>query len=223
MSNLSLTLSIILSMAIAAGVLAVYDRSNGQVGTLARVRLGVFLAAALVMVSTVGIYLMTGHYADWMDQRVDESKDYQLAAKITAARKEVADEPNNIQLKVNLANLYLQGGLFNEAVNTTEEAISQAGEKPSLLGLLANAMYYRDGRKLNEDALQTIDKALKQDNFEVTSRMLLAEAAFRHGEYQKAIEQWQLLLDSNVAPDHANAFHNAIANAKNRLAQKETN
>ncbi|MCD8340118.1 MAG: tetratricopeptide repeat protein, partial [Burkholderiales bacterium] len=163
------------------------------------------------------------HYTDWMDQRVDESKDYQLAAKITAARKEVADEPNNYQLKVNLANLYLQGGLFDEAVNSTEEAISQAGEKPSLLGLLAKAMYYRDGRKLGEDALHAIDKALKQDNFEVTSRMLLAEDAFRRGEYHKAIEEWQLLLDSNVAPENAKAFSNAIANAKNRLAQKETN
>ncbi len=223
MSNLSLTLSIALSLALAVSVFAVYDRAGVSLGTLRRVRLTVFLAALLLGGASIGLYAGLGHYSDWMNQRVDETKDHQLAAKITAARKAVADKPNNIQLKVDLTHLYMQGGLFGEAVETAEKAIGQAGRRPDLLGLLANAMYYRDGRTLNPDAMQTIDDALRQNNLEVTSRMLLAQNAFRKGDYQEAIDQWQLLKDSNVAPERTRAFDNAIANAKNRLAQKKTN
>ncbi len=221
MSNLSLTLSIILSLTLAGTMFVVYDRINVQ-GTLSRVRLGVFFAAAILLGASVCVYAYLGHFNNWMDQRVDNTKDYQLAAKITAARKMVADKPNNIGLKVELANLYMQGGLFGDAVDVVDTAIAQAGDKPDLLGLQAYAMYYRDGRKLNADALNAIDNALKQNNYEVTCRMLLGQDAFLRGDYKKAIDQWQLLLDSNVAPERATALTNAIANAKERIARKDT-
>lgn len=178
-----------------------------------------FLVGLVILVS-VAIYAGTGHFNDWQNQKIDDTKDYRLAAKITEARRAALAKPKSIEQKKELAQLYMEGGLFDQAADTLQDALDIKGQDAELLGLKARAAYYRDGRKMNPEIEDILDKALALNQYEVQSRMLIAEDAFRAGNYQKAIQQWQLLLDAQVAPERHRAFENAIRNAKNRMEGK---
>lgn len=174
-----------------------------------------------VAVVSAAIYGYRGHFNDWQEQKLDDTKDFQLAAKITEARRAVIAKPKNIELKKELANLYMEAGLFDQAADALQEVIDIKGEDSAVLGMKARAAYYRDGRKMNAEVEDLLDKAIALNKNEVQSRMLIAEDAFRNGNYQKAIDQWQLLLDAGVAPDKERAFKNAIRNAKERIGKSE--
>lgn len=180
----------------------------------------IMLFVGVAIVSTA-IYGFRGHFNDWQDQKLDETKDFQLAAKITEVRRAVIAKPKNIELKKELANLYMEAGLFDQAADALQEVIDIKGEDSAVLGMKARAAYYRDGRKMNAEVEDLLDKAIALNKNEVQSRMLIAEDAFRNGNYQKAIDQWQLLLDAGVAPDKERAFKNAIRNAKERIGKSE--
>ncbi len=216
--NSSLTIALAAVILLTGAVFACYGRS-GEASRRMRLQVSVF--TALMLGASVGVYASIGHFHDWSDQRVDDTKDHRLAAKITEGRRAVQNLPFDVNAKIELASNYMAGGMFPEAVQTLEEALKQTGPRADIYGFQANALYYRDGRKISAETREALDRALSLDPYEVQSTMLIAQDAFFAGRYQDAIDGWEKLLANNADPSKARALRNAIANAEIRLAQEK--
>lgn len=160
------------------------------------------------------IYGTFGRYGEWQQQKVDEDVDYLLAAKVTKAKRAVQNMPGNTVAQMQLAESYIEGARYREAVDVLDECLKTGGEAADVLGRKAFAMYYRDGRQFTSETRAVIDRVLKLNRLDVQTRMLLGQDAFLNKRYAEAIEHWKLLLDSRVAPDKETALRNAIAKAE---------
>ena len=67
----------------------------------------------------------------------------------------------------------------------------------------------------------TLEKALSLNPAEASSRMLLAEHAFRNKDYAAAISEWETIIKAHSAPERETAIQRAIANAREKLAQSK--
>lgn len=177
----------------------------------------------VVSMVSIGLYAQLGRFDDWSHQQVDGQVDYLVAAKITKARRAAQKTPNSAAVQLALAHASLEGGRYQEAVQALETCLRLTGPRADLLGLQAQAMYYRDRRQIQAATRQVIERALALDRLDVQTRMLLANEAFHTGRYEEAIGHWTLLLDAHAAPDREQALRNAIANAQRRLALKQIN
>lgn len=219
--NTMLTVSIISTVLVVVLGVYLYDRTKTTGYKKNRLVLGSLVAALLG--TSLGVYASIGHFNDWHDQQVDNTKDHRLAAKITESRRQVQNNPRDINARMDLASRYMEGGLFSEAVNTLEEALQLTGPRADIYGMKANAAYYRDGRRLSPEALDAIEKAQAIKPNEIQSGMLLAQDAFLNKHYQKAIDIWQGLLTSNADPSKNRMLQNAILNAQMKQAQVPQN
>lgn len=152
------------------------------------------LIVFLLVGASLGVYASVGRFSDWEKAQVDNTKDHRLAAKITQARREVMNKPRSVEARRDLAGLYMQGGLFDESAKTLDEALAITGPNAGLYGDKARALYYRDLRQMTPEVNLTLEKALSLNPAEASSRMLLAEHAFRNKDYAAAISEWEKLL-----------------------------
>ncbi|BDM65600.1 nitrite reductase [Shewanella sp. NFH-SH190041] len=175
------------------------------------------LLSAFVVVLSVVIYSTTGRFSDWNSGRVDENIDYLLAADITKGRQALEQTPDDEIALLNLAQSYAAGGMYADAVTTLEQLLQLTGEDAELLGMQATAMYYRDERTIAPQTGIIIGRALALHREELQTRLLLATDAYLKGEYAKAIEHWQILLENRQQPVNRTAINNAILKAQNKL------
>ena len=216
---LSLVLAFAAVLAAAALGLLAWART-APAGSPASSRLfslafGVFIAAG-----SAAIYAHLGSFTSWQEQRVDENADWLLAARITEARREARLSPGRPEAKIRLAQSLMDGGQYREALQALEEGARESGGSPEILGLMAFAMYYRDGRRITKETAAVISRALAMDPVEAQSRMLLGQDAYLNGRYPEAVSHWKRLLDSHTVPERERALRNAIANAESRMARK---
>lgn len=179
------------------------------------------LIVFLLVGASLGVYASVGRFSDWEKAQVDNTKDHRLAAKITQARREVTNKPRSVEARRDLAGLYMQGGLFDESAKTLDEALAITGPNAGLYGDKARALYYRDLRQMTPEVNLTLEKALSLNPAEASSRMLLAEHAFRNKDYAAAISEWEKIIKAHSAPERESAIHRAIANAREKLAQSK--
>ncbi|WP_369310345.1 heme lyase NrfEFG subunit NrfF [Providencia rettgeri] len=105
--------------------------------------------------------------------------------------------PENGELWAILGEYYLYQNSYDNALVAYQRAIKYTGENAQLYSAIATVLYYQAGQHLTDDALAVINKALSLDSQEVTALMLIASDAFMNANYDKAIQIWQKLLDSN--------------------------
>lgn len=214
-----LTASIATVAAVICAVFYLYARNQN-----ARNRSGLVLAVIVVLLvaSSVGVYGSKGRYNDWQNAETDQTFDPRLAAKITQARRTLEAKPNSLSARTDLAELYMEAGLFAESAKTTEDAIKHFGPSAELYGLKARALYYRDQRNISRDTKEALDEAFDLNPAEPSSCMLMAEDAYRRHDYEKAIEQWQIVLDAHSAPTKESAIKRAIDNARAKLCKEKS-
>ncbi|WP_394132245.1 tetratricopeptide repeat protein [Shewanella maritima] len=165
------------------------------------------------------IYSQIGHLNTWNDGFIDENIDYLIAADINRNAREVSESPLNKVALLNLAHAYAEGGKYNESVETLNKllAIEQDAE---VLGMKANALYYRDGRDMSMEVTLTLSQALALDPNEVQSLLLIATDAFLNKDFHKAIVHWQQLLDSKNPSVNQTSIYNAIEKAEQAIANQ---
>lgn len=176
----------------------------------------VLLSLLLVAVS-IGVYSLTGRYADWDQGTPDDNIDYLVAADITKGRQVIEQNPDDEIALLNLAQSYAAGGMYQDAVDTLDKLLSLRGDDAELLGMKATSMYYRDGREIAPDTGIVIARALAIHREELQTRLLLATDAYLKGEYAKAIEHWQILLENRSQPFNRDSINNAILKAQSKL------
>lgn len=177
------------------------------------------LIILLLIGSSLGVYASVGRFSDWERAQVDNTKDHRLAAKITQARRVAMNKPRSVEARRDLAGLYMQGSLTS--AKTLDEALTITGPNAGLYGDKARALYYRDHRQMTPEVKLTLEKALSLNPAETSSRMLLAEHAFRNKDYAAAISEWETIIKAHSAPEREAAIQRAIANAREKLAQSK--
>lgn len=175
--------------------------------------------AAVVAAAGSCLYAATGRYNDWSVQTVDDTTDWQLAARLTQARRAVKADAADAGAVMRLAQAYYDAGRYRDAVSTLEEAQARFGQNLETMSLKAHALYYRDGRMFSPEARRLVQAVLAANPVHVPVRLLLANDAFLHERWQEAIQEWELLLQSGAAESLRPAIRNAVAKARERLAQ----
>lgn len=170
-----------------------------------------------VLVLSLGIYSQTGRFGDWDKGQIDENIDYLVAAEITKGRQAVDKAPQSEIALLNLAQSYANGGMYKDAVDTFDQLLALTGEDAELLGMKATSMYYRDERVIAPETGIVIARALALHREELQTRLLLATDAYLKGQYAKAIEHWQILLENKTQGFNRDAINNAILKAQSKL------
>lgn len=172
------------------------------------------------LICCLSLYAQVGRFGEWDKGVVDEHIDYLIAADINKNARKVSEEPKSEIALLNLAQSYIAGGMYPEAINSIDELIALSGEAADLLGIKASAMYYRDNRTMSLDTELVLARALALDKFEFQSRLLKATHAYLNGQYEQAIEQWQLLLQSESQSFNRTSINNAIFKAEQKIADR---
>lgn len=176
------------------------------------------MTATLLLVPLL-IYSQIGRFNDWNKGFIDENIDYLIAADINKNAQAASEMPNNKIALLNLAYAYTEGGLYRESVITLDKLLAIETDA-EVLGMKANALYYRDGRDMSAEVLDVIAQALALDPNEVQSLLLMATHAYLNRDFQQAIVYWQQLLNSDNPSINRASINNAILKAEQKIANR---
>ncbi|GIU16270.1 MULTISPECIES: tetratricopeptide repeat protein [unclassified Shewanella] len=190
----------------------VKQNNNYYFGTI-----GFFLISVSVL-----LYLTIGSYQHLDSAQVDYNIDYLLVADINKGQKLAIENPGDPLVLLGLAQSYIDGGLYNDALETLDKLLTIDKENSEALGLKATSMYYRDDRLINMDTSLVIARALTQHHEELNTRLLIANDAYLSGNYQKAIDNWNIVLTNKVQAFNRDAINFAIEKSKKKLTQVDT-
>ena len=124
------TLAWVLALAalVPAGLCTAYGVRFSHTPGAARAKVLTVLAVVSILVLSAAGYGFLGRFSDWDTREVDEFTDWQLAARITEARRAVKADPENEAAQMKLAQSYYAAGLYKDAVDTLDAAVTLCGE-----------------------------------------------------------------------------------------------
>ncbi|WP_298773326.1 c-type cytochrome biogenesis protein CcmI [uncultured Shewanella sp.] len=128
-------------------------------------------------------------------------------------------QPDNSQLWFSLGHAYMAINQYKNAIHAFDKAIALAGVHAELLGPKATAMYYDAQQQLTPEVQSLIKQSLTLNPTDPSTLLLVGMDAFLNGQYQAAIDAWQLILDTNQDNIDREAITNAINNAKAQLEE----
>lgn len=172
-----------------------------------------------LLLVTLTVYVQIGRFADWDKGYVDENIDYLIAADINKNAKVVSETPYDKIALLKLAHAYAEGGLYAQSVETLDKLLAIEPDA-EVLGMKANALYYRDGRDMSLEVSIILSQALALDPNEIQSLLLMATHAYLNKEFQQAIAYWQQLLDSNNPNVNRASINRAILKAEQSQANR---
>lgn len=129
---------------------------------------------------------------------------WQSRRRFRAAQSALLANPQNADVRFQLANLYAEGGSWRRALEHARDAVRVAQENPLFEGkvpyhyllLLGQALYHRG---LPAEAAEAFRKAIgaRADRGHGDARFGLGKALFRMGETEKAVEAYRETLEEN--------------------------
>ncbi|QSX33439.1 c-type cytochrome biogenesis protein CcmI [Shewanella avicenniae] len=140
-----------------------------------------------------------------------------MQMRVEMLEKQIMAEPENSQAWFNLGHAYMQAGDFDKSISAFDKVISLVGEHAELLGPKATALYYKAGQKMIPIVQQLIDRSLALDPHDPSTLLLVGMDAFYTADYQKAIDAWQKILESDRSDIDRQAIISAVDAAKMRL------
>ncbi|QDF73850.1 MULTISPECIES: c-type cytochrome biogenesis protein CcmI [Shewanella] len=144
-----------------------------------------------------------------------------MAQRIQMMESQLQAEPDNSQLLFSLGHSYINANRYDDAVKSFDKAMELVGTHAELLGPKATALYYKANQRITPAVQSIIDQSLALDPKDPSTLLLVGMDAFFNANYQKAIDAWQIILDSNRNDVDRSAIINAIESAKMRI-QAET-
>ncbi|HDR1103544.1 TPA: c-type cytochrome biogenesis protein [Pasteurella multocida] len=130
-------------------------------------------------------------------QLMEQAISQQYEDKITQLQQKLRQDPNHAENWLLLGQAYLDNAEVEHALIAYDNAQQLLGDKPAILGAIATAYYYQAGQKMTAKVDALLTQALTADPFETASLSLIATDAFVQGNYQKAAQTWQKMLDSD--------------------------
>ncbi|MGB0936636.1 MAG: c-type cytochrome biogenesis protein CcmI [Colwellia sp.] len=148
-----------------------------------------------------------------MDARRDQMINY-----LEELRQKVESEPDDTEAWYAIGQTLVSVGMFDAAINAYQQVIRIEGESADLLGLIAQAHYYKNNQQMDETVQSFIDQALKLNPNDPATNILVGMHNFINQQYQPAIDAWQRVLNSNQVGVNTKALIEAVDEAKKRLA-----
>jgi cytochrome c-type biogenesis protein CcmH len=191
--------------------------------------LGITLAVVSFSLYT---YMNLGSYAELSAPVLSNENNAQseltseqiLVFRLQQLQREVKDDPSNSQALFSLGQAYISAGEFDNAIEAFDGVMKQEGEHAELLGPKAQAMYYKNNQQLNSDIQAVIDKALVLNPLDASTNILLGMDSFTKQKFAKAVQYWEVVLNSDRPGISTQALAGAVEEAKNqlRLSNKNT-
>lgn len=143
-----------------------------------------------------------------------------MVAKLEARLKKT---PNDVDGWRMLARAYMVMDRPQESVDANKHVVALAPEDADALVDLARAIGYANGRQLNQESEDLINKALKKNPGHVLGHALLGKTEMDRGQPAKAKAHWQQAL-ANLDAQHpfAQQLRQAISAAEQREANVNT-
>ncbi|MGF1691742.1 TPR domain-containing protein [Photobacterium kagoshimensis] len=133
--------------------------------------------------------------------------------RIKAIQDKIVLDKQNGELWYALGNAYMYVNLFEEASIAFDYSRRLTPDpQANIYSALATAHYYENGQRLTPEIQNLLDRALMLDTDNFPALTLLGSEYFMSARYQKAIDTWVQILDS----EHPDADRVALITAINR-------
>lgn len=179
------------------------------------------VAALLLPLIGLGLYLHWGASDKLALAREFAQPPHSMEEMTARLEKAVQLQPDSAEGWYFLGRTYMTQERFGDAVRAFERTAQLSGRQPEVLGQLAQALYFANGKKMDGQPQAVADEALKQDPNEVTTLGLMGIAAFEKQDYANAARYWQRLVATLPPQDPSrDAIQGGIERARQRLAER---
>lgn len=151
-------------------------------------------------------------------QKKQLTEQQQAIAQVKHYKELTEKEPEDSDAWYGLGQALVGVGEFDFAMTAFDQVIRIKGESADILGVKAQAAYYKNDGEIDETVQALIDKALALDPLDPSTNILLGMNNFTANNYSEAIVYWQKLLDSGRENVNVSALSDAISKAKEHLA-----
>ncbi len=139
----------------------------------------------------------------------------QIAANVEKLAKRLEQNPNDAQGWLMLARSYTLMERFADAASAYEHATALNANDASVWADYAEASAIANGQRLAGKPTEAINRALQIDPKNQKALDLAGSAAYQAGDYKKAIDYWQKLLNQLPAgSEESRTISDQIAKAK---------
>ncbi|HDR1001988.1 TPA: TPR domain-containing protein [Pasteurella multocida] len=183
-----------------------FEQQSGEKSERFSFKFHLFLIVLLLTVPTLYYFSLPRYAAVEVSEQAFLAQQMQLMEqaisqqhedKITQLQQKLRQDPNHAENWLLLGQAYLDNAEVEHALIAYGNAQQLLGDKPAILGAIATAYYYQAGQKMTAKVDALLTQALTADPFETASLSLIATDAFVQGNYQKAAQTWQKMLDSD--------------------------
>ncbi|HDX1192284.1 TPA: c-type cytochrome biogenesis protein [Pasteurella multocida] len=183
-----------------------FEQQSGEKSERFSFKFHLFLIVLLLTVPTLYYFSLPRYAAVEVGEQAFLAQQMQLMEqaisqqhddKITQFQQKLRQDPNHAENWLLLGQAYLDNAEVEHALIAYGNAQQLLGDKPAILGAIATAYYYQAGQKMTTKVDALLTQALTTDPFETASLSLIATDAFVQGNYQKAAQTWQKMLDSD--------------------------
>jgi len=156
-------------------------------------------------------------HSNQQEQPSAEKEQEQMLVYIKDLQQHLEEKPDDSAAWYNLGQTFVSAGEFDVAITAFEQVIRIEGEHADLLGAIAQASYYGNNQKIDEQVQALIDRALALDINDPSTNILLGMHNFMAKKYPKAIEHWQRVIGANKQGVNIAALQDGVNEAKKRL------
>ncbi|URJ85549.1 c-type cytochrome biogenesis protein [Pasteurella multocida] len=183
-----------------------FEQQSGEKSERFSFKFHLFLIVLLLTVPTLYYFSLPRYAAVEVGEQAFLAQQMQLMEQaisqqhedqITQLQQKLRQDPNHAENWLLLGQAYLDNAEVEHALIAYGNAQQLLGDKPAILGAIATAYYYQAGQKMTAKVDALLTQALTADPFETASLSLIATDAFVQGNYQKAAQTWQKMLDSD--------------------------
>jgi cytochrome c-type biogenesis protein CcmH len=147
----------------------------------------------------------------------------QIAANVEKLAKRLEQNPNDPQGWAMLGRSYTLMERFADAASAYEHATALNANDATVWADYAEVSAMANGQRLAGKPTDAINRALQIDPKNQKALDLAGSAAYQAGDYQKAIDYWQKLLNQLPAgSEELRAISDQIARAKQEAGDKSS-
>lgn len=183
----------------------------------------VTLLALMVPAAALGLYNHLGRADDLsvaLTMPAPGEGQMTLEEAVAALQQQLDNNPENPEGWYLLANTQMNAGNYAAGAQAFEQVLNylpeDAPQYPSVMGQLAQAMYFANEGQMNDSIRARIDATLAVDPYEIAALGLLGIDAFEQQNYTAAIEHWRKAL-INADGAAAESLRGGIMRARDEL------
>lgn len=183
----------------------------------------VTLLALMIPAAALGLYQHLGRADDLavaLNMPAPGEGQPTLEQALAALQQQLDNNPDNPEGWYLLANTQMNSGNYAAGVQAFEQVLKylpeEAPQYAGVMGQLAQAMYFANEGRMNDEIRRLIEATLAREPYEIAALGLLGIDAFEQQDYTAAIEHWRkALLNADGAA--AESLRSGILRARDEL------